>query len=356
MNLQSIRTMKAAILAQSCAPLIIDEVSLPEQLECGQVFVKIHYSTICGSQLGEINAAKGQDKYLPHLLGHEASATVLECGPGVRHVSPGDLVVLHWRKGLGIESAPPKYTWQGKPLNAGWVATFNQYAIVAENRMTRVNADSDPHILPLLGCAVTTGMGVVANDAAIRLGQSVVIFGAGGVGLNEIQGAALSGGHPIIAIDLYDNRLELAKKFGATHTINSGQQEPVAAIKEILAAYGQPEGADICIDNTGSPQIIEAAYGLCHATGRVVCVGVPKAGNKTSLFTLPLHFGKSIVGSHGGACVPQVDIPRYMRMMRSGKLSLAEFITEDYALDDINKALDRMRSGESAGRCCIDCR
>ena len=355
MNIRSIRTMKAAILAQSCAPLIVDRVELPDRLECGQVFVKILYSTICGSQLGEINAAKGQDKYLPHLLGHEASATVLECGPGVCHVAPEDLVVLHWRKGLGIESVPPRYSWKGKPLNAGWIATFSEYAIISENRMTVVDKAADPRLLPLLGCAVTTGMGVIVNDAALKLGQSVVVFGAGGVGLNEIQGAALAGGFPIIAIDLYDNRLDMAKQLGATHIINSTKQDAAAAIKKILTDCGQPEGADICIDNTGNTQIIEEAYGLCHSTGRVVCVGVPKAGNKANIFTLPLHFGKKIVGSHGGNAVPNVDIPRYMRLVHSGKLNLSELITEMYPLGAINTAIDRMRSGETSGRCCINC-
>ena len=356
MDIKSIRTMKAVILAQSRAPLLTDTVELPDRLECGQVFVKILYSTICGSQLGEINAAKGQDKYLPHLLGHEASATVLECGPGVRHVSPGDLVVLHWRKGLGIESAPPKYSWKGKPLNAGWIATFNEYAVISENRMTAVSKDADPRLLPLLGCAVTTGMGVIVNDAALKLGQSVVVFGAGGVGLNEIQGASLAGGFPIIAIDLYDNRLDMAKRLGATHTINTTQQDPIAAVKKILTDCGQPDGADVCIDNTGNTRLIEEAYDLCHSTGRVVCVGVPKVADKANLFTLPLHFGKNIVGSHGGSSVPNIDIPRYMRLINSGKLNLSEFITETYTLDTINTAIERMRSGESTGRCCIDCR
>ena len=121
---------KAAILVRSREPLVVDEFTLPERLECGQVLVKILYSTICGSQLGEIDAKKGEDRFLPHMLGHEASARVLECGPGVRHVKEGDLVVLHWRKGLGIDAATPVYTWRGQRLNAGWVATFATHAVM----------------------------------------------------------------------------------------------------------------------------------------------------------------------------------------------------------------------------------
>src|SRR5271156_5980727 len=136
------KKMKAAILTELRAPLVITEINLPPKLEVGQVLVKVHYSGICGSQLGEIDGAKGEDKYLPHLLGHEGSGIVLAIGPGVRHVKPEDKVVLHWRKGLGIESETPSYDWNGRKVNAGWIATFNEYAIVSENRITRIPAAS----------------------------------------------------------------------------------------------------------------------------------------------------------------------------------------------------------------------
>src|SRR5215831_18952149 len=141
-----IRQAKAAILAESKKPLIIDEFALPEALDVGQVLVKIHYSTICGAQINEIDAVKGPDKFLPHLLGHEASAHVLEVGPGVTSVKPGDAVVLHWRPSQGIQSRTPAYKWGGKKLNAGWVTTFNDHAVVSENRMTVIPADFDSKI------------------------------------------------------------------------------------------------------------------------------------------------------------------------------------------------------------------
>ena len=206
------KTMKAAILFEQHKPLIVDEVQLPKTLKVGQVLVKIHFSGICGSQLGEIDGAKGEDKFLPHLLGHEASGVVMEIGSGVKHVKPDVVFVLHWRKGLGIEGSPPKYRWRGQKLNAGWITTFNEYAIVAENRITVISSDSDMEVAVLFGCAVTTGFGVVSN-AKIRM-ESVVVFGAGGVGLNIVQACALVGGYPIIAVDLFDNRLALAKKWG----------------------------------------------------------------------------------------------------------------------------------------------
>ena len=137
------KSMNAAILVDQNKPLVIDQVELPQGLEVGQVLVKIHCSGICGSQLGEIDGAKGEDKYLPHLLGHEASGIVQSVGVGVKHVKSGDHVVLHWRKSQGIESGPPRYTWSGKPLNAGLIATFNEYAIVSENRVTPVDTTFD---------------------------------------------------------------------------------------------------------------------------------------------------------------------------------------------------------------------
>src|SRR6267143_214934 len=151
------KTTRAAILTELGRPLALAEIRLPERLEAGQVLVHVHCSGICGSQLGEIDGAKGEDKFLPHLLGHEGSGKVLETGPGVRHVKPGDSVVLHWRKGRGIESATPAYDWDGRKVNAGWVTTFNEYGVVSENRLTAIPGDIDPELAALFGCAVTTG-------------------------------------------------------------------------------------------------------------------------------------------------------------------------------------------------------
>lgn len=343
------KTMKAAILVEQKKPLIIDDVELPPQLEVGQVLVKIHFSGICGSQLGEIDGAKGPDRFLPHLLGHEASGIVEATGPGVKHVKAGDTVVLHWRKGLGIEVAPPSYKWRGQKLNAGHVATFNEYAIVAENRVTPIPADSDMEVAALFGCAVTTGFGVIENNAKVRIGEAVVVFGAGGVGLNIVQAAALVGAYPIIAVDLYDNRLALAKEMGATHLINSKTQDAREAISQIVGA----QGVDAFIDNTGQPAIIEMGYQMTKPQGRVTLVGVPRKGNDISIYSLPLHFGKVISGSHGGEAVPHEDIPRYQRLLDAGRIQMKPLITEYFDLDDINTAIQRMRSGELAGRCLV---
>ena len=343
------KTMKAAILVEQRKPLVIDEIELPSTLDIGQVLVKIHYSGICGSQLGEIDGAKGPDAYLPHLLGHEASGTVIAIGPGVKHVKPDDLVVLHWRKSLGIEGAPPLYRWKGKKLNAGWIATFNEYAIVAENRVTAIPKDSDQQVAALFGCAVTTGFGVVENNAQVRIGESVVVFGAGGVGLNIVQAASLVSAYPIIAVDLYEGRLVLAKEMGATHLINASKVDAEKIIQDII----QKQGLDCFIDNTGNPKMIELGYRITKPQGRVILVGVPPKGNDTTIYSLPLHFGKRISGSHGGEAIPNIDIPRYMNLYRSGGMRLKEIISHIYFLDEINHAIEDMKSGKLSGRALV---
>ena len=342
------RRMLAAILEASSSPLVIDEVELPESMEYGQVLVEVRYTGICGSQLGEIRAVKGPDKYLPHLLGHEASGMVLQCGPGVKEVQPGDHVVLHWRKGRGLEGLPPKYSWRGKPLNAGWVTTFNQYAIVAENRVTPIPKDFPLKLAPLFGCALTTGMGVVMNNAQIKPGDSVVVFGAGGIGLSVIQGAVLCSAWPIIAVDLYDNRLDLAKRMGATHCVNASRDDVAKLVSDIVGA------ADVCIDNTGNTEVMAQAYSMLTSEGRLVLVGVPHFGKKMSIPTLPLHFGRSITGSHGGESDPSRDIPRFIKLYTQGILKLGEYFTDSYLLSNINLALEDLASGKVSGRCLVD--
>ena len=342
-----IKQGRAAILAQSRQPLVVDTIDMPVELDAGQVLVKVFYTTICGAQINEIDALKGVDKFLPHLLGHEASAEVVEIGPGVTMVKPGDTVVLHWRPSRGIQSRTPAYGWRGQKLNAGWITTFNEYAVLSENRMTPIPADFDLRTAPLLGCAVTTAAGVVNNDAHLKIGESVVIFGAGGVGLNLVQFAALAGGHPIVAVDLLDHKLDMARARGATHSINGAKVSDVAgAIRDIVGAAGP----DKVFETTGVKSVIESAYELTHADGVCVLVGVPH--EKVTINTLPIHFNKILTGSHGGSAMPHIDIPRIIRLVKAGRLSFDGLITDEFALDDINPAFDLVRSGK-AGRVLI---
>jgi S-(hydroxymethyl)glutathione dehydrogenase/alcohol dehydrogenase len=339
---------RAAILVEQKKPLVIEEVEVPP-LKLGQVLVKVLASGICGSQIGEINGVKGPDRFLPHLLGHEGCGEVLEAGEGVRSVKPGDRVVLHWRKGTGLESVTPVYESRIGRVNAGWVTTFNEQAIVSENRLTKVPAGFDVEAAALFGCAVTTAFGVVTNNAQVAIGQSVVVFGAGGIGLNIVQGAALAGAHPIVAVDLFDNRLELARSLGATHAVNSRRADPSEAIAKIVGN----DGADVVIDNTGNVEVIALASRLTGPRGRTVLVGVPPKGATAAISTLPLHFEKRLMGSHGGECRPEADIPRYVRLVEDGRLSLAGVVGRRYGLDEINDAIDDMTSGRIAGRAII---
>ena len=341
--------MKAAILVEQNQPLLIDEVELPKKLDFGQVLVQLHYSGICGSQLGEIAGIKGADPYLPHLLGHEGSGIVIETGPNVTHVKVGDHVVLHWRPGIGIESQPPKYKWKGNILNAGYVTTMNEYAVVSENRITPIPFNTDKKVASLFGCAVTTGFGVIENNAQLKIGESIVVFGSGGIGLNVVQAAALVSAYPIIAIDRYDNRLELSSELGATHIINSHNKNVKEKIIEIV---GQ-DNLDVFIDNTGQPDIITMGYQITKREGRIILVGVPHSGSNISIHSLPLHFGKYLSGSHGGETTPELDIPRYYKLYNSGKIALHKLITEIYSLEEINEALSAMISGKTRGRCLV---
>ena len=365
----SITQTRAAILVEQNQPLVVDDIALPDELDVGQVLVEVKYTGICGAQLGEIAGAKGEDRYLPHLLGHEGGAIVLEVGPGVQHVTRGDHVVMHWRQGEGINAKPAHYRWRGETLNAGNVTTFNRHAIVSENRLTAIPTSIDLAHAAMFGCAVTTGLGVVTNDANLQLGESIVVIGAGGVGLNIIQGASLAGAFPIIAIDLSDEKLQLAKAFGATHLIDASLRVDVeAAAREVLGQIqsevsdnGQVRSrlgdladlADVVVDNTGLVAVIEQAYELTGPTGRTILVGVPRHDEKVSLHTLPLHFAKTLTGSHGGSAQPARDIPRYLKLVHAGKLNIEKLITHRYELDQINEALDDMRAGKVTGRCVV---
>ena len=344
------KTMKAAILAAQGEPLIIDSVQLPRDLSPGQVLVKVHYTSVCGSQVVMIDGRRGKDPYLPHLLGHEGSGTVEEVGPGVRTVAEGDRVVLHCGVGDGIESETPNYRWNGKHLNAGWVTTFNQYAVVSENRLTPIPTDFNLKLAPLFGCAVLTGLGAISKTG-IEPGNSVVILGTGGVGLNLIQGAALVSAHPIVAVDLSDEKLHLARQLGATHCLNPKRCDLSCEIPRIVG----DTLADVVIDSTGHVEMLEMAYQLTRTDGVTLLISGPKAGYNVSLNPEPLHFGRTVTGFQViTESRPHHQIPRYIKLADAGKLKLRELITDSASLDDINTVVEKMRNGELTGRCIIE--
>lgn len=330
----------AAILVEQRKPLEIEEVEIPA-LGFGQVLVEVAVTRICGSQIGEIDGVKGPDRYLPHLLGHEAGGTVLETGPQVRHVKPGDRVVLHWRPGRGIEAGGSVYQRAGKPVNAGNITTFQKITIVSENRLTVVPPDTDFELCALMADTLTTGFGVASNDAKIRIGESAVVIGCGGIGLGVVLGAHLAGANPVIAVDLHEHKLAKAKQYGATHTVNSSNEDFSISVAGILG--GQ---ADVVIDGTGNPQVLEKAFALAAKNGKCVIFGVMPHDKKLSINTLPLHFGKLLTGSEGGGSHPAEDIPRILRLVSAGRFDPKGFVSHRIGLEDINTGIAKMRSGE----------
>lgn len=339
--------MKAAILVENNTPLVLADVSVPS-LDVGQVLVKVHNSGICGAQLGEISGVKGEDKFLPHLLGHEGGGVVVDIGPGVTHVQTGDHVVLHWRKGAGIHSRTPRFKWGDRVVNAGWVTTFTEYAVVSENRVTTIPKDIPFEIAALMGCGITTALGLINNDAQVKIGQSVVVIGAGGVGLNVVQGAAMVSADPVVAVDIHEHKLAMAREFGATHVINSTEGDLGDELFKIVGS----KGADVVVETTGLVRLIEQAYRSTSANGRTILVGVPRHDQDITIHSLPLHFGKVLTGCEGGQTNPTVDIPRYLKLYQHGKLALDKLITHRLPFEQINDAIEKIKAGE-VGRCVL---
>jgi S-(hydroxymethyl)glutathione dehydrogenase/alcohol dehydrogenase len=331
----------AAILVEQRKPLVIDEVELPA-LKRGQVLVEIHATRVCGSQIGEIDGVKGPDKFLPHLLGHEAGGIVLEVGPEVAHVAPGDRVVCHWRPGAGIDAGGAVYDWNGTKVNAGPITTFQKYAVISENRLTKVPPDTDFELCCLLADTLTTGSGIINNDAKVKADESVVIFGVGGIGLGAVLGAKLAGANPVIGIDLHEHKLAKAAEYGLTHQINATRENAAERVKEILGGL-----ADVTIDGTGNPKVIETAYDLAKLRGgRCVLFGVMPHDQRVSIHTLPLHFGRILTGSEGGQSRPAEDIPRILNELASTGTDCSGFVSRRSKLIELEQLMAGMRTGE----------
>jgi S-(hydroxymethyl)glutathione dehydrogenase/alcohol dehydrogenase len=229
------------------------------------------------------------------------------------------------------------------------VTTLNEYAVVSENRLTPIPADVDPETAALFGCPVTTAFGMVTRNARLTLGESIVVIGCGGVGLAVVQAAVLSGAHPVVAVDVHRPKLDLARRLGATHAVDSHERDLAEGVREVLGR----EGADVVVENTGRPELIRAAYELTASNGRTILGGVPEHGQDASIDTLPLHFGKVLTGSHGGEAEPARDIPRYLRLIAAGRLDLRPLVTERTDLERLNEAVERLRKGQVIGRCVV---
>ena len=329
--------MKAAVLQALNTPLRMrNDIELPT-LRPGQVLVKLAYSGVCHSQLMEARGKRGEDAYLPHLLGHEGSGVVIKIGPDVAKVQSGERVVLGWIKGAGIEAGGVQYKSPDGILNAGAVTTFNDYAVVSENRCVRVPDGVPMDIAALFGCAVLTGAGIITNSVRPINGSSVAIFGLGGIGLSALMGLVLFDCAMVIAVDISENKLRLATEFGATHTINAGECDPVQAIRDLTDG----RGADYTIEAAGRSDTIEKAFDAVRRGGGLcVFASHPAHGSRISLDPFEMICGKQIMGSWGGGSDPDRDIPIYADLYLKGKLPLDKLITQRYSLEDVNQALD----------------
>jgi len=338
---------KAAILERINEPLIIRELDVPD-LKPGQVLVDVRYSGICQSQLNEWRGKKGPDRFLPHTLGHEGSGEVLQRGQDVTKVREGDNVVITWIKGSGLDVPSCQYQSNGQIINSGAVSTFMTRAVISENRLVPIS-DIPMHIAALLGCAVPTGCGMVLNELRPEKGSSIAIWGAGGIGLCAIAAASACGCNPIIAIDINEDKLSLAKKCGVTHLID-GRKDPINAIMEIT----EDQGTDFGIESAGLISTMQDGFAAIRRFGgQFLIAGNTPHGEKIALDPFDLIAGKNISGSWGGSSEPDKDVPRYAQMYRDGTLKLDALITHRLPLDRINEAFSLIETGH-AGRIVLD--
>jgi len=332
--------MKAAVLEKINYPLAIREV-FPTELLPGQVYVKVLASGLCGAQLHEIRGHRGNEKFLPHLMGHEGCGIVKEVGPGVTTVQEGDKVVMHWRPGSGIESEFPKYHLGEKIISSGKCTTLSEFSIVSENRLTKVSSDTPTVLAAMLGCSLTSAMGIIDNECNLKFGESVAIIGCGGVGLNLIQAAKMKSAYPVYGVDIND------KMFDLTHQIGV---DIFTCDLEFI-----PHKVDVILDTTGVPEVISKAFDKLAPSGRLIMVGQPAPGTDLNIFN-PLSMfdgqGKSIRASQGGGTKPDEDIPRYIKLANREMLDYNTLHTDTFALDNINDAFDLLKTG-NAGRIII---
>ncbi len=325
--------MKAAVLYDN-GLVVEDNIKIPK-LNSGQVLVKVAYSGICRSQLMEIRGYRGVDKYLPHLLGHEGSGVVIEVGEKVTKVKPGNHVILTWIKGSGIEAGGSKYRKGEVTINAGAVTTLNEYAVVSENRCIKLSKGIPLDVAVLFGCAIPTGAGIVFNEIDPKKGSNIAVFGLGGIGLSALMALRLFECNKIIAVDVEEDKLRLAKDFGATHCIDSSKEDPVKALMQITEGIG----VDYSVEAAGVTSSIEQAFDVVRNRGGLCVFAThPKAGDKIKLDPHALISGKQIRGSWGGASCPDKDIPRFAKLYKDGKLPLEKLLSHSYTLDEINRA------------------
>ena len=331
----------AAVLEEIGKPLELRKIELPKLLS-GQVLVKVRYSGVCRSQVMEVSGGRGPDRWLPHLLGHEGSGTVLAVGTDVTKVVVGDAVILGWLRGTGLDSRGAKYKCGDTVINSGAVTTFSNYTVVAENRLV-IKPDALPFDQAILfGCALPTGAGMILNEARPSVDETVVVVGLGGIGLSALMALKALGIKVRVAVDVSEEKLTVAKNLGATHLFNSAANTFISDIGQLTGHTG----FDICIESGGKAETIELGFDLIRkGGGRLFFASHPPEGELIQIAPHDLISGKHICGSWGGACKPDVDVPRFFTLLNQAMIPLDILLTKKYKLVDINQALKDLRLG-----------
>jgi S-(hydroxymethyl)glutathione dehydrogenase/alcohol dehydrogenase len=334
------KKIRAAVLEELGKPLTIKNLDLPALLQ-GQVLVKVHFSGVCRSQLMEVSGGRGADPWLPHLLGHEGSGTVISIGENITKVAVGDHVIMGWVKGDGVDAPGAKYHCNNQIINSGRVTTFSNYTIVSESRLVKKPVGLPFDVATLFGCALPTGAGMVLNELNPQPSDTVAVLGLGGIGLSALMTLKAIGIQKIIAIDVSEEKLKLAKSLGATYIINSHSEDCESALRKITS-----QGVDICIESAGTVTTIEQGFKLIRQVGgQLLFASHPPEGDKISLAPHELISGKKISGSWGGGSKPDIDIPRMYKIFSNAKIPIESLLTKRYRLEDINAALEDLRLG-----------
>lgn len=324
----------AAVLVALRQPLELVDLEIPA-LKPGQVLVEIRYSGICHTQLLEWQGQRGEDRFLPHCLGHEGTGTIIDVGSDVNKCRPGDEVILSWMKGEGADVPGCQYLWNERKVNAGGITTFMRHAVLSENRVTPLVEKLSPSEAAFLGCAVATGLGVVQNTLNITHGKSVLVIGLGGIGLFAIAGAKLAGASPIIAADLDPERLVTAQKMGATHRVNVTDANLIDEVQRIC-----PGGVSYAIEATGQVDVMrDALNAVKPRSGAAAIIGNAAFGQSLILNPQEFNQGKRLFGTWGGDNDPDKDFPAYQRIFAEQKLSGEALHPTVYSLENINQSL-----------------
>ena len=340
-------------------PVRVETVIVPDPGP-GEAVVRVQACGVCHTDLHYREGGINDD--FPFLLGHEAAGLVESVGPDVTEVAPGDFVILNWRAVCGrcracrrgrpwycfdTHNARQKMTLADSARTelspALGIGAFAEKTLVAAGQCTKVDPSVSPSVAGLLGCGVMAGIGAAINTGGVGRGDSVAVIGCGGVGNAAVAGARLAGAARIIAVDIDDRKLATASALGATHTVNSRSTDPVAAIRELTGGHG----ADVVIEAVGRPETYRQAFYARDLAGTVVLVGVPTPEMTLELPLLDV-FGRggALKSSWYGDCLPSRDFPMLIDLHLQGRLDLGAFVSETIALDEVEAAFDRMRSGE----------